>query len=760
MTMEMDQALWAFLNNHRGEGFHDTMALLRKAKAEGLASSHWELLDALRRLNPRAFDLVTPRPVLEFVAKLLRAHDVRAVVHPWSGHPWDGLGLATLLGSSVQYELTCMNAEAPEVVGLFNAPNIHCHVGHYEPTKREAKAVDAIVSFGPVGLPKAKVTIAGVALNDDPGLLAMAEASQALTPEGVVLWLVPPAFGFSAPSNGVRAHLADLGLHLNGWIQLPPDVFAPSTSVPFGLALLHRKDYGKVYACEMPPAPQAFDVFVERLMKRKTGQLLAHGVLVDREEFHGVVEIKRRERFRALARSKDTLVPFDKAVLQVNRSKKNTKEFEHLPEHPDAVYLPLMGRTKATTSQDLLPPSLKSYAQLIVDRSVVDPEYLANWLNTDAGQVFRELASTGTTIPAISLEGLKGMELPLPSPTIQKQFADAQRAIAQLRIELNEAEQALWSGRRPITEVISVLPSTDHEKRFGEWIETLPFPLASILRQYHASDLSEKDKYDRLLHFFEALAEFVATIHLSAYAPDPVLWPAMQEKLQRSFDGAVLDFRKASFGLWCTVLKALGKETRGAINGNEEEKNAVKERYRVSDTEVLDRLVDKSLSTILEATNNMRNRKAHGGVISEQEAKGRHEELRRQLDALRERWTTVFYQMRLIQVGQAEVLPTGTMRFTSSSLTGSNPQFAHAKLDLTQPAITGRLYMHQIGHDRALEIAPLIQMRQKEQAACYFYNRMEGEVPHLVSYHFEHRSDEIDDSGAAIDFLKKLSSVS
>lgn len=760
MNAPIDPALWAFLDKHRGEGFHDPIALLRKAKAEGLTGSHWDVLDALRQLNPRAFDLITPRPVLEFVAKLLRADGVRSVLHPWSGHPWDALGLSTLLGPAVPYELVCMNAEAQEVIHLLGPPSLTCHVGRYTSNKPNRAAVDAVVSFGPVGLSKTKATIVDIPLSDDPSLLTMAEAAQALGPDGLVLWLVPPVFGFTAMSNGVRAHLADLGLYLNGWIQLPPDAYAPVTSVPFGLALLHRKDFGKVYAYELPSAPEAMDAFVDRLMKRKTGHLLAHGLLIERSEFHGVMEIKRSERFRALVRNKDTIVPFDKAVVQINKSKKSTKDFEHLPVHSDAVYLPLMGRTKATTNQDHLPPALKSYAQLIVDRTVVDPEYLSNWLNTDAGHAFREMASTGTTIPAISLEGLKGMELPLPSVTVQKQLADAQRSIAQLRTELNEAEQALWSGRRPISEVVSLLPSTDHAKRFGDWIETLPFPLASVLRQYHASDLSEKDKYDRLLHFFEALAEFVATIHLSAYTPDPVLWPAMQEKLKRSLNGVVLDFRKASFGLWCTVLNALGKETRGALNGDEDAKNGVMERYRVANAEVLERLVDKSLSTVLEATNNMRNRKAHGGVISEQEAKGRHEELRRQLDALRDRWTTTFYQIRLIQVGQAEILPTGSMRFTTSSLTGSNPQFAHEKLELNQPAITGRLYMHQLGHDRALEVAPLIQMRQKEQAACYFYNRMEGEVPHLVSYHFEHRSDEIDDSGAAVDFLKKLSPMS
>mgnify|MGYP000933582170 FL=1 len=57
------------------------------------------------------------------------------------------------------------------------------------------------------------------------------------------------------------------------------------------------------------------------------------------------------------------------------------------------------------------------------------------------------------------------------------------------------------------------------EEDIGNWIETLPFPLASILYAYDAEGEDEK-KIRYLLHFFEALSEFNVTILLSAISQD------------------------------------------------------------------------------------------------------------------------------------------------------------------------------------------------------------------------------------------------
>ena len=72
---------------------------------------------------------------------------------------------------------------------------------------------------------------------------------------------------------------------------------------------------------------------------------------------------------------------------------------------------------------------------------------------------------------------------------------------------------------------------------------------------------------------------------------------------------------------------------------------------------------------------------------------------------------------------------------------GSNPQLEHKTVTVRTPAKTGSLYFHNPGHDEALELLPVVQVRDTPQPASYFYNRLENSELHLVSYHFAETSE-------------------
>ena len=61
------------------------------------------------------------------------------------------------------------------------------------------------------------------------------------------------------------------------------------------------------------------------------------------------------------------LVPytFAEAILELN-TPSDSRNFARCPERPNAVYLPQMASTRATTSQESLPDRLKSYVQLVI----------------------------------------------------------------------------------------------------------------------------------------------------------------------------------------------------------------------------------------------------------------------------------------------------------------------------------------------------------------------------------------------------------
>ena len=80
---------------------------------------------------------------------------------------------------------------------------------------------------------------------------------------------------------------------------------------------------------------------------------------------------------------------------------------------------------------------------------------------------------------------------------------------------------------------------TPQRFNFPQWIETLPFPLASILRVYDVDD-DDKEKFDHLLKFFEALTIFWAIILLSSFYSDEAEFKKLLSKLRKNKASSIL----------------------------------------------------------------------------------------------------------------------------------------------------------------------------------------------------------------------------
>lgn len=372
-------------------------------------------------------------------------------------------------------------------------------------------------------------------------------------------------------------------------------------------------------------------------------------------------------------------------------------------------------------------------------------------LNTPIGYAIRESSMKGAGILRIDKSVLAESTLYLPPLADQRRAVEALLLIQRLRSELIEIESSIWEKPRHVSKVIEVLSKVNHEERFEEWLESLPFPLASILRSYHAVDLKEREKYERLLNFFEILAQFFVIIHMSAFMKSQVHWENIMRELSTVMNDQNFSFEKPTFGLWTTALGLFARELRLMLSGEPEDQDLAKELYVTRDSRPLDILSSKKLVSIIQEANYCRNRVAHSGFSpSEEESIKRHVALEENLESFREIVGTVFLQYQLIQPCESEILEGPIFRCRVKRVMGSNPQLEHQKLDLVTPPIKGALYLHNQGHDKILKICPLIQIKNKPQPASYFYNRIENMEVHIVSY--PDLSDKID----ANDSIKKL----
>ena len=185
-------------------------------------------------------------------------------------------------------------------------------------------------------------------------------------------------------------------------------------------------------------------------------------------------------------------------------------------------------------------------------------------------------------------------------------MVDCHQVISGLKNELNEIEASLWTRPASIDKVQEALRTVNRKDRFEDWIDTLPFPLASILWACHTQTGSYRDQYERKIHFFEALSEFLAILDLSAFTSNPALWPPLKDRLKEVLakPKQPLSFEMATFGTWKTVVEVLSAETRRLLN---DEAEMCFELFRTRNRQLIESISAKTLVNVIQTANGIRN---------------------------------------------------------------------------------------------------------------------------------------------------------
>ncbi len=316
----------------------------------------------------------------------------------------------------------------------------------------------------------------------------------------------------------------------------------------------------------------------------------------------------------------------------------------------------------------------QNYAQVVIDPARSNSRFVARFLNSEFGKELREQSKSGAVIPKLNKQNLKELRVFVPNLQTQRtmleieaRMAAEQNTLLGLQNELDEFRRELWANPRTAAHVEKRLSGLSKRlggglkeqmaERLDQWFETLPFPLASILRAWQATPSQDfRTKHKHLLHFFEGTAEFVSVILLSAFSSNEALFGPHKQKLAEAMQKQNLSFQRATFGTWKLVVEYLGKQTREllSVNGKKPE-DAQNDRALCADIfadpslglpEALSR---KELAAILSTTNKMRNDwSGHSGVVGQEEAQLRNEQLLAEVQKLRGAIADTWVETQLI----------------------------------------------------------------------------------------------------------------
>ncbi|MGI9458383.1 MAG: hypothetical protein ACR2NF_00150, partial [Pirellulales bacterium] len=418
-----------------------------------------------------------------------------------------------------------------------------------------------------------------------------------LEQQGVALFVVPNGL---LENSRARELLKDHGLHPSAVVDLPPEEM-PQTDDHHQVVVLARHDIEQILVGKWLNDSE----YESRLLRVINNRVASDCTrIVQHDDYRNFTRIEADEQLRRRAKRMGLTPNTASSVFEKICYHKNYKDVSE--ETFNALYLPENISAVATSAKGDLDSNGGSFYCITVNSDYANADYLALLLNTSFGNLWRKSIESNRC-NQIDTNLLMNSSVYLPPDSTsecQENTIQAINDINKFKNEIAELEQELWRNPlqpKNISKAVRSITIDDNASHL-KWIDSLPFPLASILWKIHAESRTEVI-LGNYLHFFEALAQFLCTIHLSAFKGDIALWDELKPKLQTALEEQNLSFKSPTFGTWRTTCQVLSAKTRQLINGNSDNQNHAGHLYGTRNFDVIDMLASTDLLDILEIAN-------------------------------------------------------------------------------------------------------------------------------------------------------------
>jgi hypothetical protein len=724
-------------------------------------------------------DYYVPRSILSVLAKLLEGRPAKTVCDPWAGI---GTVLACVCEATQATKAIAFTRDDDKAIfgrALLNSADWHvgdpCQLLSTLPENLDVVA--SVLPFGMRGLEPIEVEAADgttLTIQDDLGHLILAASSMKLSANGVGLFVVPQSFFISQRS--VLRKFDTLGLGIAAALALPSGAFAPYANISTYLVVIEKKPASRTFVAQLSTDANTNLQIIENFQQGQEGASLELGRFIEVSTFTGIGFLRTSERLeQAERRFGYPAVRLEDLATAITLGRPGN-EFT-FPKTDNAIFVPLIGSSDVVVSLDDATLKQQNYAEVAIDPTRSDARFVARFLNSELGKEIRELNKSGF-IPKLNKQSLKVIRVFIPDLQTQRdmlategRITAEQNTLLGLQNEIAECRRELWANPHSQPDVSRRLDALSSRlsgelkrqtvESLDQWFESLPFPMASILRAWQATPSDDfKTKYEHLLHFFEASSEFFGIILLSAFSSREQIYEGIKKELNEALKKQNLSFRRATFGTWKLVIEYLGKQVRQLLSGNNDERAICADMFADPTMQLPEALCCKEVTAIVSTTNKLRNDwSGHGGVVGQDEANLRNECLLSEVQNFREATGALWSDVQLVH--SLHCRPRrGSFENEVAVLMGSNSEFLKDTRPLPTWLDVERLYLVRKDGGRALQLLPLVQVGPSPSSAknaCYFFNRLEKDGLRYVSYHFidqPERMYSIEDACEAISLLQ------
>ena len=546
-------------------------------------------------------------------------------------------------------------------------------------------------------------------------------------------------------------NLGHKGLFCNAIMDMPARSYEPVTSVDTVVAVFSKKKTEKLFVSLLEDSDIIKKSVSNFLLGKPSVASPKMGIYVDEGiwSFAKYIELRKIERATESIRKKYNGV----CVCISELGKIIPCSRGNIEEKDNAVYIPRFAYSPAVLRVEDYQIKPNNYYQILVNEDRMLPRFMLFFLNSEEGRNLRQLHSDGATIPAINGESLGKIKVPCPPKEIQSAYLETYARLESLRIEVDAIKDKFVKTPASYKNILKEIKNINNQgDRFLQWIESLPYPIATILKRFSVLDDPLKQQ-ETLFYFFEAYAIFESSI-LSAGLDKRLVDCASLTNVDPNY------FEKASFGNWVVMDRELSKLYRDMANSKEIEMRRIPlDCFRTSDENIVSLLTNRAVCSILDEASQKRNYwKGHSGIASDVSCKEHVNYLTDLLRKLQENIKDLYERIRLVRLVNMDYMDE---RFINrvEVLTGSNAYFSKETITTLSPMDKRKLYLYMTDSDEILELPPYFILKNSPadvKNACYFYSRIESGKTRYVSYHYEGRPEDIENGAEAFETIKRL----
>ena len=685
--------------------------------------------------------LLSPQLVVDFFKALTKRMKPRFVLDPYSKMGQIAIGISEL--GVERIDAIFQDSVGLEILTRFPHSNIEPALENNIEVNDDRR-FSLIISDFPFAL-KTTFAYRGIVIRD-MSLKRIAQNIPNLETDGYMAVTLPGSVLARRDSSRVFREFEKDNLYINAVIDLPPGTFSPYTGIASKIVVFKRVSAEYRFVAELKD-PNSMDIIVDNLLKQKSHKNPALGVMVDAEKFNDYGQFKVHNDSRKIAKAYNgELVKLNdvyKTVMLQNRD----GSFE---ESVNCVFIPKVGTSQVVTNESAFTIKAQNYFQVILRPDLVLPAFCALFYNSHEGVQIRKSSQPSSFVPGFSMTTIKQTPFVLPSIAEQRAILDANEAIAEYETQISSIRRSFFAAPTNYKNILKHLKKVGRTDAFEDWVETLPFPLATILRKY-LGYTNNKEKRDSLLVFFEALAQYLSTILLSCAYKNRELLKGTY--LLKKFDTASLS--RATFGTWMRINSEAAKSIRTMIS-NGKYSDVISSVFGGMSQMALNQLCDKALYGILETANNQRNEWLGHPADFENAYEDQISELYNQVLQVRGILDGFFEEVWLVRVKESKK-SGGRYINTVEKLMSSNSLFYTEDIKSDVDVLDDQLlYIYIRESNIAIELLQLLRMDSSPpdiKNACYFYSSYGNGGTRYVSHHYSDKPQRYVEGNAVLTSL-------